>query len=62
MPLRLGQTVRIGASLEIELTTVNAGQDETVVSEGLHSYFLVGDIAETAVAVRARPEVGRSWW
>lgn len=39
----------IGAALEIALTTRNRGAAPFVLSQGLHTYFQVGDIARTRV-------------
>jgi glucose-6-phosphate 1-epimerase len=49
LPLRLAQTIRIGATLDIALTSRNAGAETVVMTEGLHTYFQIGDIDEVAV-------------
>ena len=49
-PLRAALTLTIGEALQLALTTHNLGADACVVSEALHSYFQVGDVA----AVRVR--------
>ncbi len=47
--LRLSQTVRIGQSLSLALTTKNVGSVERRCSEGLHTYFAVDDVSRVQV-------------
>ena len=44
--VRLLATITIGSTLTIELTTTNNGNQEILLSEGLHTYFQIGDIAD----------------
>lgn len=48
-PVRLSVRIMVGDSLEIALTTTNEGDRDIVFSEGLHTYFQVGNIADTQV-------------
>jgi D-hexose-6-phosphate mutarotase len=41
--------VTVGKTLKIALTTTNLGQEDFVIGEALHTYFQIGDIAETRV-------------
>jgi D-hexose-6-phosphate mutarotase len=50
VPLNLSQTIVIGRSLDISLTTRNFGTAEVSYSEGLHTYFNVSDIADVQVS------------
>ncbi len=45
----LSLTVTVGASLGLALTTRNTGGAPFEITQALHSYFAVGDIARTAV-------------
>ncbi len=45
----LSLTVTIGKTLQLELKTQNTGDKPFVITQALHSYFLVGDIHETRV-------------
>ncbi len=45
----LSLTITVGAELHIELTSRNAGEQSFIVGAALHSYFCVGDIADTHV-------------
>lgn len=45
-PVRASLRITIGATLQVELTTSNEGERTCFVSEALHSYFQVGDIAD----------------
>jgi D-hexose-6-phosphate mutarotase len=47
--VHLSARIAIGASLEVTLTTTNDGDQPTVLSEGLHTYFKVGDITIISV-------------
>ena len=42
-------TVTIGKTLQLELKTQNTGDKPFVITQALHSYFLVGDIHQTCV-------------
>ncbi len=42
-------TVTVGKTLKIALTTTNLGKEDFVIGEALHTYFQIGDIAETKV-------------
>jgi glucose-6-phosphate 1-epimerase len=42
-------TVRLGRELAIELQTLNRGSDDFTLTEALHSYFRVGDIAAATI-------------
>lgn len=42
-------TVTIGSTLQLALTTRNTGEAPFSVSQALHSYFAVGDVAQTRV-------------
>lgn len=41
--------ITVGKTLKIALTTTNPGDADFVVSEALHTYFFIGDIAEVRV-------------
>jgi D-hexose-6-phosphate mutarotase len=41
--------VTAGRTLKVELTTANLGERDVVIGEALHTYFQVGDIADTRV-------------
>jgi glucose-6-phosphate 1-epimerase len=43
-------TVRLGRSLAVELLTVNLGDKAFALTNALHSYFRVGDIADVSIA------------
>jgi D-hexose-6-phosphate mutarotase len=45
----LSITIVVGRDLKIDLKTVNGGDREVAITEGLHTYFKVGDIAEIHV-------------
>lgn len=45
----LSLRVAVGKTLKMEMTTVNRDERAVVVGEALHTYFRVGDIAETRV-------------
>lgn len=47
--LRVGLTVTIGKSLELEMTVTNTGSSTFVVGEAFHTYFAVEDIRRTLV-------------
>lgn len=46
---RVELAVRLGSRLGIEIATTNTGREPFDLSEALHSYFRVGDIAKIAV-------------
>jgi glucose-6-phosphate 1-epimerase len=46
---RLSIIVTVGASLEVELVTHNTGDSTLTITQALHTYFRVGDIAATRV-------------
>ncbi len=51
-------TVAVGRSLKVTLTTANAGSCAIPLTEALHSYFAIGDIAEIGVSgLEARPYI-----
>lgn len=55
---RLIQTLRIGSSLDIALTTHNSGHVPLRISEGFHTYFQIANIDEVAVTgLEGRPYV-----
>jgi D-hexose-6-phosphate mutarotase len=41
--------VTVGKTLKIALTTTNLGKEDFVIGEALHTYFQIGDIAESKV-------------
>jgi D-hexose-6-phosphate mutarotase len=45
----LSLQIRVGAALELALTTTNEGDSETVLSEGLHTYFQVSDVSNIRI-------------
>jgi glucose-6-phosphate 1-epimerase len=47
--LSLTQTIQIGTSLDIALSTSNVGSEPTRYSEGLHTYFQVSDVGTVEV-------------
>lgn len=47
--VHLSLRIRVGESLELELTTTNSGEGEAVFSEGLHTYFQVSDISDVQI-------------
>lgn len=46
---RLSVRITVGAALEVALTTTNGGDQPMVLSEGLHTYFKVGDVTKISV-------------
>ena len=46
----LSLTVTVGATLKLALSTHNAGDTTFAITQALHSYFSVGDIAQTRVS------------
>ena len=48
-PSELTLEVRVGAALELTLTTRNIGKFPITVGEALHTYFAVGDVRQTRV-------------
>lgn len=49
-PFDLELTVTVGATLTLALTSHNTGTNSMALTEALHTYFCVGDIAQTSVA------------
>jgi D-hexose-6-phosphate mutarotase len=47
--VRLSVRITVGATLEVALTTTNGGDQPMVLSEGLHTYFKVGDVTNISV-------------
>lgn len=45
----LEQTIRLGASLSVELTTKNTGNESFLITQAVHTYFKVGDISAVTV-------------
>jgi len=45
----LFQVITVGATLKLELITLNAGDVPFSITQGFHSYFRVGDISQTRV-------------
>jgi len=45
----LFQVITVGATVKLELITVNAGDVPFSITQGFHSYFKVGDISRTRV-------------
>jgi len=43
-------TIIVGETLRMELSTENTGMVDFVISEALHTYFQIGDIADTQVS------------
>ncbi|MEW6645614.1 MAG: D-hexose-6-phosphate mutarotase [Pseudomonadota bacterium] len=48
-PLRVRNTVTVGASLQVELETTNLGTAPYVLGDALHTYFHVGDVTRATV-------------
>lgn len=48
-PVRASLRITVGAALQVALTTSNEGERACVISEALHSYFRIGDIAAIRV-------------
>jgi len=48
-PCKLSLEVVVGRTLKLTLTTGNLGDDAFVISEALHTYLQIGDIAQTRV-------------
>ena len=48
-PVRASLKLTIGALLQVELTSRNEGERACQISEALHSYFQIGDIADIRV-------------
>lgn len=48
-PLRVRNTVTVGATLEVELVTTNLGKTPYVLGDALHTYFHVGDACRATV-------------
>ncbi len=48
-PSKLTLDVTVGQTLKLTLATSNLGEDAFVISEALHAYFHLGDIARTRV-------------
>lgn len=46
---KLTYQVKIGANLEVALTTVNVGVNDFVLTQALHSYFAIGDISSVTL-------------
>lgn len=47
--VRLSVCITVGATLEVALTTANEGDQPMVLSEGLHTYFKVGEVTSISV-------------
>ena len=47
---RLSLRVTVDRTLKLALTTLNAGNEDFVIGEALHTYFEIGDIADIRVA------------
>lgn len=45
----LTASITVGRTLTIELTTINKSDQEITLSEGLHTYFQIGDIAQVSI-------------
>jgi glucose-6-phosphate 1-epimerase len=50
LPARLALQVTIGRTLQLALTTHNRSAEPLIISEALHSYFQIGDIAQVQVS------------
>ncbi len=48
-PFRLSIEITVGATLKLALITENTGDDSVTISQALHTYFYVGDIADVQV-------------
>jgi len=48
-PLRVRNTVTVGATLQVELETSNLGTTPYVLGDALHTYFHVGDVTRASV-------------
>ena len=48
-PYRLDLVTRLGAQLELALTTTNTGDEPVVLEEALHAYLAVGDVRRVTV-------------
>jgi glucose-6-phosphate 1-epimerase len=48
-PSRAEILITVGKTLKLALTTTNLGDADFVITEALHTYFHIGDIAETRV-------------
>lgn len=48
-PSRLDMLVNVGESLKIALITRNLGDSDFAITEALHTYFVVGDVAQVQV-------------
>ena len=46
---RLALRATVGRTLKLALTTVNAGNEDFVIGEALHTYFAIGDIADIRI-------------
>lgn len=46
---QLGIDITVGDSLRVELVTRNTGSESVTISQALHTYFYVGDIAQVKV-------------
>jgi glucose-6-phosphate 1-epimerase len=47
--VRLSARITVGATLEVALTTTNDGDQPTVLGEGLHTYFKIGELTNITV-------------
>jgi glucose-6-phosphate 1-epimerase len=47
---RIELSVRLGSRLVVELATTNTGREPFGISEALHSYYRIGDIASIAIS------------
>ena len=47
--VELSATITIGSKLTIELTSTNNSEQEISLSEGLHTYFQIGDISDIRI-------------
>ena len=48
-PFRLSIEITVGNSLKLALVTQNTGSDSVTISQALHTYFYVGDVAKVQV-------------
>ncbi len=48
-PFRLSIEITVGDSLKLALQTQNTGSDSITISQALHTYFYVGDVAKVQV-------------